>query len=383
MRENNKTIWDFVKELLHEHDCVIVPGFGGFVCNLEHARIDQVSHIITPPSKHVVFNQNLKTNDGLLASRMADQLKLSYADVIRMIDQSVTKTKDLLQDKKFFAVDFFGSFRLNSDANYVFLPEKSNTFLHPSFGLMPLQVNPVVSRSIKSRKIRLLKDSKEFRELRGNTRRKNAMRVLVGTFTLLLALNLFIFIKKPELKITGTTMNISAWFDSLFHSNTQPQIAIEEPKPAPVVKEETYIPAPPVPIETTDTSSIPETPQPFDILSFAKNIALAKTTNSSVAAEPIPDNGKQTIPSGSVKGSISSDSTFYIIGGVFCKQKYAMRFFHELEEKGFTPDIIVNARINCKRVSYSKFFSRKDAEQQLRTIQTSVNADAWILVQHN
>ena len=53
-------IWQVVEKLLYKHDCVIIPGFGGFVCNMEHARIDQVTHVIIPPGKHIIFNPNLK-----------------------------------------------------------------------------------------------------------------------------------------------------------------------------------------------------------------------------------------------------------------------------------------------------------------------------------
>ncbi|MBP9187826.1 MAG: hypothetical protein KBG11_12060, partial [Bacteroidia bacterium] len=33
----SQTIWISVKELLYKHDCVIMPNFGGFVCNPETA----------------------------------------------------------------------------------------------------------------------------------------------------------------------------------------------------------------------------------------------------------------------------------------------------------------------------------------------------------
>lgn len=397
MKVENNFIWNTVKDLLHEHDCVIVPGFGGFVCNLQPARIDQISHIITPPAKHLVFNQNLKTNDGLLASRMAEQLKINYSEAIQLIDETVDKTKDFLQDKKYLTVELFGSFRLNADANYVFLPEKNNNFLYTSFGLMPLQADPVASRSIKTRKARVFKDRKELRTAKNVKRTKNTIRIAVGAFAILLAVNLFIFIKDPELKISATTMNITSWFDSLFHSSsTQPIPEISKQEPI-VIKEETYIPPPPAPIEnnlvvTVDSSTIktPIEEQPvFDILSFAKNIALAKgnfVMPITAEEQPIvetPDNGKQQIVQPILKPSALTDSTFYIIGGVFCKQKYAQRFFHELEEKGFAPEIVPNPNMNCNRVSYAKFFSRKDAERQLHSIHANINADAWLLVQHN
>lgn len=377
MKRGTQTIWDFVKELLHEHDCVIVPGFGGFVCNLQPARIDQVSHVITPPARHVVFNQNLKTNDGLLASRIAGQLKLSYSDAVRMIDETVNQTRDLLQNKKTFAVELFGSFRLNADANYVFLPDRTNNFLHASYGLMPLHADPVAGRSIRSRKVRIFKDRKELHKARKMGRTRNMMRVLGGTFVLLLALNVFIFIKDPQLGLDGTSMNISAWFDSIFHSSSQPVTT-------PVV----VVPAAKQSVQTASAPAIESAPEVNTIeektatpapLSFAELMAASKVN------APVPVMGHvepaymQPVIAQPQHITTASDSSFYIIGGVFCKEKNAMRFFHELEEKGYHPDLITNPELHCSRVSYAKYASRKEAEQQLRAIHASVNNTAWIL----
>ena len=37
----SQTIWNNVKELLHKHDCVIMPNFGGFVCKPQ-TQLDQL-----------------------------------------------------------------------------------------------------------------------------------------------------------------------------------------------------------------------------------------------------------------------------------------------------------------------------------------------------
>ena len=138
----SQTIWNSVKELLHKHDCVIMPNFGGFVCNPENARIDQVSHIITPPARRVMFNQNLKTNDGLLVQFVAQNFGITYSEALRVIDDVITDFKNKLEQTKQIDIDTFGTFRLNAEANYVFLPNKHNTYLHASFGLLSIQATP-------------------------------------------------------------------------------------------------------------------------------------------------------------------------------------------------------------------------------------------------
>ena len=415
MKTSSATIWDFVKELLHEHDCVIVPGFGGFVCNLEFSRIDQVSHLITPPAKHLVFNQNLKTNDGLLANRISEKLKINYSDAIRMIDENVAKTIDVLQDKKMLVVDFFGSFRLNAEANYVFLPDKQNNFLYASYGLMPLLAEPVAGRMIKTSKAaRIFKDRKQVRAAKNSKRRRSLVRVLATTFVLLLAVNFYIFIKQPEFKISETTMSLTSWFDSLFNSKSVVEVKIESTKPLSLNTEDTasqiQIITPEPAVADTSNNKIEETaivtpPAEYNILTFAENLSAAKANTTLVVISENADQvvtvdpntttsnieeTKEEIVAPVIKQSIklkssqlTFDSSFYIIGGVFCKEKNAKRFLQQLEEKGFSPEIIVNERVNCNRVSYAKYTSRKDAEQQLRTIHASINPDAWLFVKHN
>ncbi|MBK9417352.1 MAG: hypothetical protein IPN62_08680 [Flavobacteriales bacterium] len=38
-------------ELLHDHDCVIVPQWGGFLTHYRPARLDGARHLIHPPAK--------------------------------------------------------------------------------------------------------------------------------------------------------------------------------------------------------------------------------------------------------------------------------------------------------------------------------------------
>ena len=61
----------FIRELLFGHDCVIIPGFGGFIGNYNPAHIDKNSGTFYPPVKQISFNRNLNHNDGLLVGRIS------------------------------------------------------------------------------------------------------------------------------------------------------------------------------------------------------------------------------------------------------------------------------------------------------------------------
>ena len=47
-----------ISYLLHEHDCVILPAFGGFVANYNSATIDPIINLI-PTKKTYCFQQKL------------------------------------------------------------------------------------------------------------------------------------------------------------------------------------------------------------------------------------------------------------------------------------------------------------------------------------
>tara|TARA_B100000809_G_C15113660_1_gene521578 strand:- start:1099 stop:2235 length:1137 start_codon:yes stop_codon:yes gene_type:complete len=86
----------YIAELLIKNNCVIVPNFGGFIANYQSAIIDKVRNKIYPPSKTVLFNPNLLSNDGLLADFVARQIDKSYSEAIISIDNEVVDWKDKL-----------------------------------------------------------------------------------------------------------------------------------------------------------------------------------------------------------------------------------------------------------------------------------------------
>ena len=80
----------FIRELLFGHDCVIVPGFGGFIGNYSPARIDRSSGTFYPPVKKISFNRNLTHNDGLLVGRISGSSEMTYGDARNAVEKFVS-----------------------------------------------------------------------------------------------------------------------------------------------------------------------------------------------------------------------------------------------------------------------------------------------------
>ena len=100
----------FIRELLFGHDCVIVPGFGGFIGNYTPARIDKSSGTFYPPVKQISFNRNLNHNDGLLVGRISGSADINYGDARNMVEEFVAEIRRKLEKGEKVVFDNIGSF---------------------------------------------------------------------------------------------------------------------------------------------------------------------------------------------------------------------------------------------------------------------------------
>jgi len=135
-----------IADLLTVHNCVIVPGLGGFIGNYSPARIDPVHHAFQPPFKKLLFNVNLKQNDGLLANAVADAFGTSYNDACILIGHFAEECRLELKSGRFFVLPGVGRLYAGREGNIQFEQEKGINLLPDSFGLVPF-VSPPVDRS--------------------------------------------------------------------------------------------------------------------------------------------------------------------------------------------------------------------------------------------
>jgi cell division septation protein DedD len=133
----------FVLELLYHHDCVVVPQWGGLVANYRAARLNSVSHVITPPSKHIGFNRNLIADDGLLAHHMGLVLGITHAAASQIIFDEMAAAKNQLHTNGRVVWDKIGTFYNDAQGAMQFMPQDQENFLMSSFGLHPIQLKAI------------------------------------------------------------------------------------------------------------------------------------------------------------------------------------------------------------------------------------------------
>ena len=131
----NKTISKYISELLFLHDCVIIPEFGGFVANNKSAILNEISGKIFPPSKEILFNPNLKSNDGLLINKISVSEGVSNIEARENINNYILKINQKLEKIGVFRIDNVGLLSLGKEGNILFLQDSHLNYNLDSFGL--------------------------------------------------------------------------------------------------------------------------------------------------------------------------------------------------------------------------------------------------------
>ena len=84
------TLARHIELLLLEHDCVIVPGFGGFIANHVEAQYSgEQEQLFLPPYRTIGFNQQLKVNDGLLLQSYMAAYDASYPAAYLQMEKDI------------------------------------------------------------------------------------------------------------------------------------------------------------------------------------------------------------------------------------------------------------------------------------------------------
>lgn len=127
--------------LLHEHNCVIIPEFGGFVVNTIPARRDGIATFHAPVSE-LVFNRDLIHNDGLLAQSYMKSDNLTFEAAMQKIELAVQELKMQLREQQQVVLGKLGSFTLNDEKRFVYSPAP---FVQPAFfGLAKATLKPLI-----------------------------------------------------------------------------------------------------------------------------------------------------------------------------------------------------------------------------------------------
>jgi hypothetical protein len=141
-------IKEIVGDLLVTHNCVIIPGFGGFIAKTESASIDRVKGVMTPPRKSLLFNRQLINNDGLLVNEVSRREAKSYAESLITVDATVSDWKKQLSSGLPVEIDRVGKLYLDNAGHVAFEQDRYFNLLMASYGMGSVQFVPESQLSI-------------------------------------------------------------------------------------------------------------------------------------------------------------------------------------------------------------------------------------------
>ncbi|MBQ0073890.1 MAG: SPOR domain-containing protein [Prevotella sp.] len=111
-----------IEILLLENDCVIVPGFGGFMAHHKPAEYVAEEGMFYPPQRTLGFNPQLTLNDSLLVQSYVESYDISYPEAVRRIEEEVEEVKQMLAIEGKYEFHGIGTVTLKADEHFDFEP---------------------------------------------------------------------------------------------------------------------------------------------------------------------------------------------------------------------------------------------------------------------
>ena len=413
-------------DLLYEHDCVIVPGLGGFLASYQGASVHPVSHIITPPSRRVAFNVFLKQNDGLLANHVATDDGISYAEAVQKIERYAVACRGDLDKGRRVIISGLGTLFNDSEGNLQFEPLPGANFLPESFGLGLLRHLPVDRDSRPRAEARplaataLRPSARPGRKTQPNRRTRTLSRILVAGVAVWLGVNAFYFVqhRHGNAPLQVATHQESLRKPSPAQASVQPPVSIESTAAMIMLEESSYsvpveVPAAAPVLETTTQPAATPDQQPrrspYDGVTGPYGVVSAQNSEDDNAApqrnftieeiktgaaspgspevkEAKPstapaERAATTAPAAAPSSSEFSGDRYFVIAGAFGVESNAEAMVEKLRRQGFAgARIVPSASHKLTLVCYGGASTRAGANGLLDSLRTA-GRDGWLLAQ--
>lgn len=389
-----------IHKLLFEHDCVIIPDFGGLITHYASARLHPVRHTLAPPAKRLAFNEKLKLNDGLLISTLAYDRKLTTEAAQSEVAAFVRQLQDALHTNRRHELKGIGLFRYNAAQKLEFDYLPSENFLNDSFGLPELIARPIEVPAAKDSLRTLLKEKKSENpvpQTKSGWRRRlrkvydtAAVAVIAGlSVTALYVLSLQNEYSQSSLN-PFAVLNIAANTVAPEPVSLEQQLAAyyaDEPEAEPIASEtsSSITPEPAVSESTTPEVTVKE-PQP---VAAPEESPAAKENSKELkvnrAAVKISENKVAAASPVKKLGTIIKASTnrYYVIAGGYStlpNAEYSRKVANRFGAQG---RVIMpfngNNGSKLYRVSIADFETKEEALVYLPKLKINYGKNIWIL----
>jgi cell division septation protein DedD len=371
-----------IERLLYQHDCVIIPEFGGFVLQKVAAAHSDSAHSFTPSRKEIVFNPTLTHNDGLLAEAYMQDCAIEFEKAQQLICTDVNDMRVQLNDDAEMKIGAIGIF-IKEQERIVYIPDsKSYTqFSISSYGLPVFHCLPLTAlmqtkeeanantsaTSPANHDITASHTSPEIQHNRNVLLSIPLTRSFLRYAAIAVVALLLFFLASPPVSDPSMTSYPASFLPSeLLHSKTMEDMSSEMPKPLPhkeVVASE---------IENTNTSGL-------------------QTDTDSAADNPSNDNNysanQPTAVTSAKPSTITATASefvakpYFVIIGSFANKAQANKYINH-EMKGVDKTTVgILVRDGRVRVYSQHFADEAEAQRHIEQLQKNPrHRQAWLYV---
>ncbi|GAA4450739.1 SPOR domain-containing protein [Nibrella saemangeumensis] len=367
----------YVKKLLYQYDCIVVPELGAFLTHQLPATFVEATGLYMPPRKKLAFNEALRLDDGILTNYVMLHEGCSREDAQRHIAAFVSELKLEVRQSGSLSLEGIGLFTQNDEGKLQFDPELRHNFLGEVYGMQPLQVGEWVKQTT-TEPVSLVpvvttseSDAIETEEVIRTVQDEQPRRVYWPWVAAAVFVGALAGISYFSVIQTKGPLQSSLSPSSLFQMSFIFNKPVEEP-----VK--TVVP----PTTEADVSS-------DKLLAMAEPHETVPPVVPSVAAEvkkPAPVAAK-TVPVTNVsENEVKTKSAivrphFIVIAGSFSNRLNAGRFQRQMRKEGYTDAYVIKPMRKGQlfKVGVYSSANRFDAVGKLDEVSEITGLEAWIM----
>lgn len=416
-----KNLARHIEYLLRDNDCVILPGFGGFIAHVVPAYYVGEDNLFYPPSRSISFNTSITMNDGLLIQSYMKSYNVDYAKATYLVDLAIEKLRDTLDEEGSITLPHIGTIKQDIHQAIQFIAEPTGISSPLHFGLGAFTISTLAQMQSQSGE-----EAQQPKSVITQTERtidvhiqKKTLRQIVSTaaiFLLLLMVTLPAGDLKPtdiaslhltdiiyEPKANNTASPCSLPTDTIAESMQDTIIEVEEnlvvaevAKPEDETRAELEVIVEPKTISEANIEASEETEEieatetiEASQANEATNIVKQPTTISEpteVVVQPTEVN-EPTIATSNVEEAKAiqpvSNKVYHVIVASLPNHRGAEEIIESYKSKGYSQASLVE-RDNRVRISLVNFTDKNEANNYLKTLrENEAFENAWLLPVNN
>lgn len=330
-----------IQELLFQYDCVVIPGFGGFVCSFKPASIHPVKHRFEPPAKKISFNRMLISNDGLLAHHISTASNIPYATAMDQLASVVKEWESRLNSGRSLELEGVGTLFKDGSGNIQFRENTERNYLLESYGLAAFQAMPInrVSQKIDDKPEEKNVPVRTLPAI--NRMAKYSVAAAMLSVAVLSAYKLSLF---EGIHLDRTSLNPFKTEKAVYDAKEYQRIGLED--------------------EITSDTDLERSEE--EVVNINLEVDGEVRELKVRLREPIK---KEKVTIGK----------YHVVAGCFSVKSNARNFMEKLQNQGYQADTSVQHR-GLNVVSYQSFANEREARKFLRKVKKEHSSQAWLLV---